>query len=151
MLTLFQVNNRPFYHYSTVPLHADGAHEVCRPPKRSISRHSSPRPPTQDRDAREPSLRFRAQTVHTKCAVHPNDPSPVIRLPVLRPKTGTQCDTSATYLRKQNSKLPLKRPTPDTGQCTRMCTAGNCAKDGAFAGNPAPHSQELERLVCSAS
>ena len=28
----------------------------------------------------------------------------------LRPQLGTQCDTSATSLRKQNSKLPFKRP-----------------------------------------
>ena len=71
--------------------------------------------------------------------------------PVLRARPGTQYDTSARYLRKQLSKLPFKRPTPNTGQCTRMCTAANCAKEGAFGGDPAPHSRELERLVCSAS
>jgi len=60
-----------------------------------------------------------------------------------RPQPGTQCDTSATSLRKQTSKLPFKRPTLDTGQCTRMCTATNRAKDGEFGGYPAPHSRSL--------
>ncbi|WP_170871518.1 hypothetical protein [Desulfosporosinus metallidurans] len=67
LLTLFQVNNRP-YHSSTIP---DLRYRQCT---RSV-----------------PST----QTVHL----------PSFHLSVLRPKTGTQCDTSATYLRKQISKL----------------------------------------------
>ena len=127
---------------------------ACRRCTRSVPSsqtvpHSVPRPKPRKQENRPFASTTSKQTVHMKCAVHPNGPGPVLRPPDPRP--GTQCDTSATYLRKQLSKLPFKRPTPDTGQCTRMCTAANCAKDGAFGGNPAPHSRELERLVCSAS
>ena len=129
-------------------LHSDDAYEVCRPPKRSFSRvPPSLRPKTQrkqeNRPFASPSLQPCTQTVHAKCAVHPNGPSPVLRLSVPRPKLGTQCDTSARYLRKQTSKLPFKRPTPDTGQCTRMCTAGNRTRMSDLPGTPHPIAGSL--------
>ena len=94
------------------------------------------------------------QTVHMKCAVSlkPSSPNPKYpnylqrktkRLVAPRPKPRTQYDTSATSLRKQNSKLPLKRPTPNTGQCTRMCTAANAPRMALLAGNPFPKAGSL--------
>jgi len=52
------------------------------------------------------------KTVHMKCAVSPT----------FRPTTQAwdAVSHSATSLRKQNSKLPFKLPTPDTGQRTGM-------------------------------
>ena len=56
-------------------------------------------------------------------------------LHIPRSKPGTQCHTSATSLRKQTSKLPLKLPTPATGQCTR-CTAATAPRTAHLAGTP---------------
>jgi hypothetical protein len=66
-----------------------------------------------------------------------------------RSKPGTQCDTSATSLRKQNSKL--RESDPKHGANHKDVSCRHCAKDGAFGGHPAPQRQELTRLVCSAS
>ena len=61
----------------------------------------------------------------------------------------TQCDTNATTLRKQNSKLHVS--DPQHGATHKDVSRRQCAKDGAFGGHPAPKRQELTRLVCSAS
>ncbi|HUX47361.1 MAG TPA: hypothetical protein VMV58_05050, partial [Desulfosporosinus sp.] len=61
----------------------------------------------------------------------------------------TQCDTSATSLRKQNSKLRVS--DPKYGAAHKDVRCRHSAKDGAYGGNPAPQRQELTRLVCSAS
>ncbi|MDO0824465.1 hypothetical protein [Desulfosporosinus nitroreducens] len=54
---------------------------------------------------------------HEMCLLPSNVP--------LDPRPRTQSDTSATSLRKQKSKLPFKRPTPEAGQCTGMYTAAS--------------------------
>ena len=131
--------------------HKDGAHEMCRLPQ-----HSAPRTQAQDGKTGGRFFHFvgkdrgtvplscmqvknrprlaptcmNAKTVHMKCTVSPTIHS--------RPKPRTQCHTSATSLRKQPSKLPFKRPTPNTGQCTRMCTAANAPRMALLAGTPLP-------------
>ena len=96
-------------------------------PRRSVTRarriyvsrlanfRSSDRPQTRGRA-------LASDDAHEACRPPQTFP-PSLRLSVPRPEPGTQCDTSATYLRKQISKLPFKRPTPDTGQCTRSLLA----------------------------
>ncbi|MDR3540851.1 MAG: hypothetical protein P4L69_07820, partial [Desulfosporosinus sp.] len=93
------------------PMIQDGAHGMCRPP------------------------------THVKDAIK-NRPfsRPVRNLAVTRPKPGTQYDTSATSLRKQTSKLPFKRPTPNAGQRTRMCAAANAPRMALLAGTPSPRA-----------
>ncbi|KJS88579.1 MAG: hypothetical protein JL57_11155 [Desulfosporosinus sp. BICA1-9] len=110
-----QVKNHP--QLARLSTSIDGAHKMCRLPSLSFF---------------VPRFLF---------FVLPFFVLPFLVLPFLDPKPGTQYDTSATSLRKQTSKLPFKRPTPDTGQCTRMCTAANRAKDGEFGGDPALHSR----------
>jgi len=48
-----------------------------------------------------------------------------------------QCHTSATSLRKQNSKLRVSDPR--CGAAHRTCAAANRARDGESGGHPAPH------------
>ena len=103
-----------------------------------------------------------SKMVHKKCAV-PDRLSPLahvstfqcLSVPLFqRPKPGTQCHTSATSLRKQNSTLPCKRPKirgSEPGPFSPSMATGtlghpwpadvsyrHCAKDGAFGGHPAP-------------
>ena len=95
----------------------------------------------------------RHKTVHMKCAVTQTSKAglnlPTLHFFVHVPCPGTQCHTSATSLRKQNSKL--RESDPRHGAAHKDVRCRQSAKDGAFGGHPTPQRQELERLVCSAS
>ena len=100
----------------------DGAHRMCRLPKPSH---------------------------HTRILSYLQSGKNVPRSLVPRAKPRTQCHTSATSLRKQNSKLRVSDPKHGVAHMD-VCYR-HSAMDGAYGGNPAPHRQELTRLVCSAS
>ncbi len=87
------------------------------------------RSPSSDQDAvsQERDVSTLTRITNSSYRPHKQDGAHLcaVSLSVLRPQTRTQCHKSATSLRKQPSKLPFKRLTPHTGQCTGMYTAAS--------------------------
>ena len=75
--------------------------------------------------------------LRTRLNTHPTSS---ITLKTCKPRT--QCDTKATSLRKQNSKL-RESDDPRHGAVHKDVHCRQCAKDGAFGGHPAPHIRSL--------
>ena len=90
-----------------------------------------------------PTLHFPAflQTVHMKCAVHPNGPGPVLRPPDPRP--GTQCDTSATYLRKQLANFRSSDRPQTRGSAQGCALPPTAPRRAHLAGTPLPKAGSL--------